>query len=118
MRGELVGRAVDAEAAVAVQYDHDDIHFAILVGIDAAAWIEVREVDVEIFAAVEGPVNTVPGQIRAAHLIESLSHGRDPTVDACRPDRVIENPLVWWVSSAWRPVGVEATSPSARSAWT
>jgi hypothetical protein len=70
VRGELVTRPVEGQSAVALEHDDHNVDFVVRVRVDARSRIEVYEIDVEVFALLEAPVDTVAGWIGARYLIE------------------------------------------------
>jgi hypothetical protein len=70
MRTEFTVGYVEGEPAVALEHDHRDVEFAIGVRLDGRSRIEVNEVDVEVVACLEAPVDAVSVRIGAEYLVE------------------------------------------------
>jgi hypothetical protein len=70
VRGKLVTRPVEGQSAVALEHDDHNVDFVVRVRVDARSRIEVYEVDVEVFAFFETPVDAVARRIGARYLIE------------------------------------------------
>jgi hypothetical protein len=70
VRGEFVVGRVNGQATAAVEHDEHDVDFVIHMRANARSRIEMYEVDVQVVARVEAPVDAVSAWVGATNLID------------------------------------------------
>jgi len=70
MRGEFVIRRVNGQTTVALENDEHDVEFVIDMRANVRSRIEMYEVDVQVVARVEAPVDAVAAWVGATDLVD------------------------------------------------